>query len=435
MTTFYGGQPGHLAEHDRLAAFTTDTGIAALVSAGGPTEAALNATLGPGGTAGNAAASRVVASPESAALGTYDRIRNVYNLKPYHLRRTRAKIGTARAGGGYFKIAVCGHSMAAGVGATGGVSDFPTQLTNMLVNSGVPLAGTGLVPGYRGSAPLDSRWTWPAAWHAFGGSSNLMTNTTTNDAAVFASDKAGTIVSIVFFKTSTSSAYSVIIDGGTAVTVTPTGSNNTPYVYEVSGLGNTTHTVSVARATGASGAGYILGCEVRGAAGIRLYNGGIGGMMVSASADSGLYAQVPYASNGRNDNNGANFSWGADLLILGPIMANDAQAGTPTTAAAWQASLQTAINTAKGTSAGYPNPSDIVLCTDTPIATASSAMESYRAAIYALADTNDLPLIDMMDRWGVETSAASYGVMYDGTHPNGNGYADWARAIMTALAL
>lgn len=369
----------------------------------------------------------VQAAPMAVATKRYDRARNVYNLKPQHLFRTRAKLAQARAGTGICKIAAVGHSMVAGVGATTGTQDWPTVLADILNSHGIPRAGSNLVTGNRGSGLMDARWSWGAGWGSFGGSSTLMANSTTTNAAVMTSDKAGTVVDIWFYKTSTSSAYSVVIDGGAPVTVTPSGSNNTPFLHTITGLANTTHTVSVTRSGG--GAGYILGAEVRQTSGVSIFNGGIGGSRVTTLTETQLYGTTAFASSGSYS--GPNRTWGADLILMGPIITNDAFAGT--NVATWKADHQTAITRARTFSGTYTQASDLVLVADTPVAGIDQS--GYRTALYELADTNDLPLIDMFDRWGSYTLSNAYGLMDDGTHPNRNGYAEEAAAVMGALGL
>jgi lysophospholipase L1-like esterase len=342
---------------------------------------------------------------------------HVYNLKPKHLFRTRAKLAAVRAGTGTIKITTAGHSIVAGTGATIGTTDWPTQFKAALVAAGFPSSGTGLVAAARAGSsitvPADSRWSFGAGWTAFGQGSNLVTNSTNGNAATFTSDVAGTRVDVYYYNSS--GAFTVSIDGGGAVAVTPPGGASLG-TYTVTGLSNATHTVAISRTAGNC---IFLGVEVwNGSTGIRLHNAGQSGQVtaVTGLSNTAWYASCVLA--------GAANGWNSDLAFL-MCIANDAFASVPV--ATWQANMQTAITSLRA------NSQDVVLLVENPI----NALDfsAYTAAMYQLAITNDLPVIDFSQRWTSYTLANSYGIMSDGTHPNGVGYADYARAITLALGL
>lgn len=342
---------------------------------------------------------------------------HVYNLKPKHLFRTRAKLAACKAGTGTLKVTTAGHSIVAGTGATIGTNDWPTLFKAELVSAGFPSAGTGLVAAARAGSsittPADSRWSFGSGWSAFGQGSNLVTNSTTTNAATFTSDVAGTRVDVYYYNGG--GAFTVSIDGGTAVAVTPPGGASLG-TYTVTGLTNTTHSVAIVRTSGNC---IFLGVEVwNNGAGIRMHNAGQSGQVtaVTGLSNTTWYASCPLA--------GSTTGWNSDLAFL-MCIANDAFASV--SVATWQANMQTAINGLKA------NSQDVVLLNENPINTLD--FSAYTAALYALADSNDLPLIDFSARWTSYTLANSYGIMSDGTHPNGTGYADYARALRLALGL
>lgn len=365
-------------------------------------------------------------APIGTHAGIYDRVTNVYNLKPSHLRRTRARLGRAKAGTGDCKIAGVGHSQMAGTGATIGSTGILEQIRTMLDNAGFTAGGTGLCTPHHGSG-LDPRWSLGAGWAVFGGIAS--SNSTNSNPAVFTSDKAGTIVDVWFLKTSGSSVYDVIIDGGAPTTVTPTGTNKL-YRHRVTGLANTTHTVSIARNSGTS---FLHGVDVHSGTGVRLFNAGIAGG-TSNGGNSQYYSPANSAGNGYDDNDGGLHSgYNADLIFIGPFWTNDY--GTGISAATFKTNMQANINAAKLTSNGSAYAADIVLLTDIR-GYDGTVLDGYWNAMYELADENDLPLVDLMDRWPPTlTVANAYGLKSDGLHPNAAGYVDWAQAIVRGLAL
>jgi hypothetical protein len=315
----------------------------------------------------------------------------------------------------------------AGVGATIGSTGILESMRTIFANAGYPSGGSGLCPPHHGSGN-DPRWTLGSGWAVFVGGL-VSSNSTNTNPAVFTSTQTGTIVDVWLLKTSGAATYTLIIDGGSATTITPTGTNKL-YRHRVTGLANTTHTVSIARATGTA---FLLGVDVHGTTGLLVFNGGNAGAQSSVATGQYYYA-ADVASNGQNDNDGLKQSYGCDLILLGPWWTNDY--GTGVTAAAYKTNMQAAITSALATNVnGYPYPADVVLVADIR-GYDGAVLDPYLAALYELADTNDLPLVDMMDRWpSTLSTAVGYGLKSDSLHPSAAGYADWATAIIQGLGL
>lgn len=355
-------------------------------------------------------AARVPAPPVSGVKGAYDRRLSVYNLKPSHLRRARAALAKARNGVGYCTLGFVGDSTTGGVGATAGSTDWPSQLGALLTATGYTLASEFAV-AYKSSV-ADARINSGSGWGALSGNSNLAFNSTTTSPLTFSSTKAGTTAKLYYAQSG--GPFTVSIDGGAAVTVTPAGGNSIG-VYTVGSLANTTHTVSVVRVSGNS---EIFGFEVVSAtSGIRLVNEGIGGSLVTATGSSGWFTAEQTIA-------GSTAGFSADLAFL---MWETNDTGV-TADATYQANLQNAITQIKNRGTA-----DLVLVTAVP--SSGKDFTTKNAILYGLADSNDLPLIDLQDRMGTYTSTNSLGLMSDGLHPTASGYADVARAVQQALGL
>jgi lysophospholipase L1-like esterase len=185
-------------------------------------------------------------------------------------------------------------------------------------------------------------------------------------------------------------------------------------VYTVTGLANTVHQIEIRRV---SGNVQIMAAEVQSAtSGVRIFNGGISSAVVSSLADTGLYSTVLFGAAATSIN--------SDLIFLMTEI-NDATAGTAV--ATYKSQMQTAITSAK------TNGASVVLVTSAPSSAADVTL--YTKALYELADSNDLPLIDLQDLLGSYAAANALGLYNDGTHPNAAGNSVIARAVIKALGI
>lgn len=340
----------------------------------------------------------------------YNEIFNVYNLKPKHLRKTKAALAKVKTGTGFFKYATLGDSTVAGTTlASPGPQSWSGALKTLLSNAGYPSAGTGVVAAYNGGIS-DPRLNAPAPWVAFNSNSSILQNNTNaaNNALVFTSDVAGTIARVYY--TSGGQPFTVSIDGGAAVTVTPAGGATTPY-YEVTGLANTTHTISVLKANIVNTC-YIHGFEVRSNAstGVLLYNAGVSGIK-AVSITNVNYSALRFAIQ----------EFASDLIMI-RCQTNDTG---NTSDSVYKTDMANAISGARSTGA------DVVLMTAVP--SSGKDFTSTTQILYDLADQYDIPLIDHQKRWGTYTESNANGLMNDTFHPNVAGHSDEALSIFRAL--
>lgn len=353
-------------------------------------------------------ASRVPAAPLAGLRGVYDPRRSVYNLKPAHLRRTRAKLAGAVAGTALCRVGCAGDSITAGEKAAPYATNaWPVRMRDIFAASGVPIAGTGLIPAQSAQSGFDARWSYGAGWANFSGAptSFLRQCSTPGSTATLTGDRPGTVVEVQY--SNGSGPFTVAIDGAAPVTVTPTGGTSLG-IYTVTGLADTNHTVVVT--VGATGTTYLVGAGVRRTTGLLVTNAGLGGATAGAWSTTEPFRAGP-----------ALRSYSPDLVTFS-LMTNDAnQSVAPAT---YKSNMQTAITAFKAAS-------DVLLIAAIP--GNGLALDPYRAALYELADSNDLPLLDFFDRWGSYDSANGLGLMFDSLHPNATGYADLGRAVASAL--
>lgn len=359
-------------------------------------------------------APKVAAPTSAAAPGVYDRRLCLYNYKPAQFRRWHAALGQVAAKSGYARAGFWGDSTVVGAyGGDSGKYSWPAQWRGFMAASGFPSAGTGLVPCFNNYAAAEPRITLYSGETSLGSFSNMVTNSTTLNGVQFdtsTTGETGTVMDV--FYDDTSAPFDVNIDGGTKVRVTPGGTNSIK-VYTVTGLAAATHQAIAWRVSGTMN---ILGFQLRSNAtfGIQTYNAGISGAKTDSLAATGHrnVQQSMLRTTG----------WGADLLFL-MCETNDAGNGIPV--ATYKANLQAAITAA--VNAG----TDLVLVTGFPLN--GTDLAPYTAALYDLADSNDLPLIDMQARFGTWAQANALGLYNDNAHLKAPGYADAGYGIFQAV--
>jgi lysophospholipase L1-like esterase len=345
-----------------------------------------------------------------SALTSFNVRANVYNFKPEQLRTSRAALGKAKAGTGYFCAAFLGDSTVAGQGGTVGTTDWPTILRDMLISAGYPNTG-GWIAAINGVT--DSRVTKGAGWTTgITGSAQFSSNGSTSNPITFAIPAGYTGYRVYY-----------IGGGGTDMTITTdtVGESVTPAsgggvaVFTKTGLSTAAHTVDIVRG---SAAGFIIGVQYfNSTTGLRFLNFGLAGKKASdivATTQTSMVSPL------------ATVTFDSDLIFYMSAV-NDA--GAATTIPAYKASVQTGITNWLASGA------DVVLVTPAFSGFGDgTGLNAYTQALYELADENNIPLIDIQYRWGTDyTALQSDGLTSDVSHPSAAGYADIARSVMVGL--
>ncbi|HEY5667982.1 MAG TPA: SGNH/GDSL hydrolase family protein [Candidatus Saccharimonadales bacterium] len=377
----------------------------------------------------------VVQKPANAALaanaipaGIWLPSASTYNVKPTNLKRTRAAAAKAWAGTGLLEIACVGTSLSAGTGAVTKVGSWPSRLHAMLVAKGYPDGGSGFIAAQSNlGATTDARVTLGAGWSAFGASTtNLVQGTSTGGSLTFADTKTSTIVEVYYVDYFTF-GFAWTIDGVAQTDVTPTNTGLLRKVT-VSGLASATHTVVITPKVGTDGTHpiYIAGVTFKKTSGVVVHNLGVGGMTSGGVVTANSYSPMALLRGGTPAN--ASYAISPNLTFV-ELGTND---GVGQTASGFQTTVQTlvtAINTLG---------SDTVLIGEPPTAAARPVAAVLQGA-YALADANDVPLVDMSDRLISWSSLDALGLGYDTdaltVHLTDAGYAEMARTVIEGLRL
>jgi hypothetical protein len=396
-----------------------------LPGVGDPSSSGWAAKLNASITAVKATADAATVRPvPPAAAGTrsklWDERLSAYNLKASNTRKTRAGLARAKGGTGLWNLATAGDSTTAGFVALGGGADptaythpWPEQVLDLLAARGYPTAGK-VTPVYR-NAVEDPRDTIGAGWNSGVYKSNLFLNSSTTNAYVITHAEASTKVK-VWYMNGGAGQFTVTIDGGAPATVTVSLADNSLSAWTSGTLTSAVHTVSIARV---SGSVFLWAVEnVQSTTGVRLCNAAISGSVMQYQAGDGPYGfEVTPALAG---------TFGAHTAIIF-TSANDV--GIPTSTATYKTQLQQAINNLQTGGA------DVILGHALPVdPTSGFDVTTYSSAIYDLADTEDIPVLDFTARWNNDwTTMNSAGLMSDSVHGNNAGYADYAAFVLAGL--
>ncbi|MEI7780069.1 MAG: SGNH/GDSL hydrolase family protein, partial [Actinomycetes bacterium] len=391
-----------------------------------------------------------------SAAGRYEPFINLYNANNSNLLAFRTAFAQAVAGTGLCRVAIGpGDSTYAGVTANSGsdvrgTGDIGTLLNDYLNNAaGITTLGSGIIPG--GSTQPDARVTRVgfvnrAVYTYSVASGNTLTFTPN-------ANQTGTAVRLYYI--GSSAAFTWTIDGVTQTPPSIGAYGATIQCLEVTGLSNTAHVVVV---TASAANVYIMGCAVggptSGAGSISVSNFAVSGSGTQTSGSLGWtgtttnYSHIwpilnmPLAKDGTS---GQNLKAMPFHLVTVGLLINDWNTGT--NPATYKSSLATIITALQALS---PAPS--ILLTVPAQAYNGSVPATYPAyqwtqyvqAMYQLADTYNLPLLDLGDRWSAPGNtdvqnwnlANNQGLMTasNSFHPSALGYRDQASALLGALS-
>jgi hypothetical protein len=332
--------------------------------------------------------------------------------------RLRRSLAAAVAGTGYSDHLVIGDSHSAIWNAQYGASSQGTVWPGVLaarLNStvGVPSGGTGWVRPAENT--YDSRISDTGSWSrggSGGGTGSYAFTSSSGATLTFTSDVAGTQVSVAYLDTS--GAFTVTIDGGAPVTVTPTGAG-TLGTHAVTGLSNATHTVTVTTTTTTTT--YIVAFLVSQTSGLRVHNFAIAGGGAGLNAFTGAnYGGSGFAAR--------NLMPDPDVVHIAGLFAD---AFYNRSVADFKADLVTLI--------GYWPDSDKIIHIGFQgnSGTSGTAYPALAAAAREVADTYGLPVIDVYDSVGGFTAANAAGYMNGNLYPSATGLTKWADLAFTPI--
>jgi hypothetical protein len=348
--------------------------------------------------------------------GRFDMANCRYNWRANNTLKIRGLVASARSS--IKRIHIYGDSTSVGQGSgseyrLGSTAERMKTLLASLVPS--LTVGEGII--WFNQDSTDTRITLGSGW----------TNGTQGGAGLFSygmgiSNTTGLLsvtvpacdsVNVYYARISGSGTIGISIDGGTEVTQATTGTGTA--VKTITGLANTTHTVAI-RAV--STPVYPIGVEpVSGTAGLLVSRASRGGTKISDLIGN----TQPYNSYA------CAFTMRPPDLAFLDFGINDY--GGQVSLSQYNADLTTAVTALK------TNGSDVVLVVpNRPNTTNTISFLTYVGQIYAVADAQDVPVIDITARWGGNSStSAPSGFYFDNLHASAAGYWDIAEAYVRAL--
>jgi len=352
-------------------------------------------------------------------------VHDVYNWGADNTRKVYRSIAKAVAGQSSSHLIIGDSTSALYTGATTYPDMWPRVMSKYLNARGVPLAGTGWVSPANAEDSLakDPRFTFTGTWSQTGVPQGYLYSSTNGSSVTFTSDLPGTVVEVAYG--AISGAFTVSIDGATPVTVTPPGVGSaTPSKYTVTGLLDTTHTVTVTLTTATLTQIFFFNVYKTG--GLQIHNMALSGMTAKewVDADAGNRSQlVNYLSLSPDV---VHIALGVNDLNYSASLGGNG------------AATATRIETIIGL---WPN-ADVILygqlapspSAAVPTPPSNGTWSAYIDLLYGIADDSDVPLVDLYKRSGSSYSAANTaGLMGDSIHPSKTAQADWALLVTNLL--
>lgn len=354
----------------------------------------------------------------------------LFNFKTSQFTKTKAMRARVTGGSGRGRICIPGDSTAWGEG--GGDSGtnnrvnaklraWPTILAQRLTTNGLSSNWEGIygsggvavatvpIATHRSLyyAGMNARASWDVAAAArLGGV--WFQNPTDGGILSYTSTMAVNRFEIADITAAGGGVISYNIDGGAETQLVQTNASSTFRLTTIDAGSVGVHTINITRV---SGTGFFIGLRAwnEAAPQVDVLNFGMGSSVVADWVVSTVgYSPLPSLTT---------MCATADLVIL-PFTINDAI--PPTSTASYKANLQTLINAAKAGGA------DVLLQTGNPCSTSADSnanQQAIRQAMKDLALLNDLPMIDLFDRYGDYLNMVAQNLMFNSRHPNTAGYA------------
>lgn len=376
-----------------------------------------------------------VPTPSGFLAATYS------NFSPLQFPRWRKAMSLVRSGAGRARLACTGDSTTFGLGSVGTpqsysnakASSYPTQLAtvlgpqkNLLAHADSVWCDNGLATVAGATVPLaDPRVALGAGWAptgqgSMGGASFF--NNTTNNALAFTPNNAFDTIDVWYVCNSGLGKFAVDI-GGAALSPSPVdttiGTHGALKATFSTGAAAATGTVNV-KLSGTPASTFIIGVETYNSATpkVSVWNQGRCGGLASTLSDisnpwswqNALVAAAP------------------DLVVSG-IGINDARLSVSLDT--YTANYQQFITAVKAVS-------DMVMLIEVPSQTGvvpAAAQTQFVAAQYQLAAANNLPVIDLSQRWVSWAYSNPLGYYFDQLHPYAVGYGDISQAVINSPGL
>lgn len=329
-----------------------------------------------------------------------------YNWRPG--TTTRLAAGIANSGKAVTEHLVIGDGQSYHASPAG---YWPTIYRDRLEAAGVPIAGSGWVRAGDGVNAVDSRIVKTGTWTVdqFPAIRSVDPTATLK----FTSDRPGSIVQVAYLNNGAKGPFTIAVDDGAPVTVTPDGTDTVGIWTAPAGLPVANHTITVQPTSTTEVS--IVGFQVSKPTGLKVHNLALNGGQAIVYSNASQPNRHGFAVRALVPN--------PDVvhIAFGPVEAIVAKP-IPTLIAEL-----TAIRDI------WPA-ANIVLHLPFQPDKVEAWWPIYAAALYDLADRLDVALINAWAKAGGSyTAAQTAGLMANASYPNATGSAWWAMLAFTAV--
>lgn len=348
----------------------------------------------------------------------------LYNWHSGNTRKWRTALALAKQGTASAVLNCDGDSITWGQYATTPWSDGWVGRLRSKIDTAMGVSGgTGVSWMWATYRTSDPRLTFTGTWTdvaGFGPFRKAAVNNADGSGASHVEFAATSCDSFVIYYLNQAAGAGIkwSVDGGAATVIpTNTGGANVVGTATVSAGALGAHTL---RVWPNGGNIYVVGVEARiGTAGVRTTPVGYPGLGASS-----------IILNSTDGAAGYQFAFDAMAPHLTTYMFGSNEFGGQQPVATYIANMTTTINRSLATG-------DVLLITTVPrdLAAPTTSQDTYHQVCYTLADSLDLPVLDVGARWGDTTASGSLYHESAGSrvHPNSAGYRDIADAVFNAI--
>lgn len=362
---------------------------------------------------------------------------HLYNWDAARLPHFRNAMQALVQGGGDVSVLMLGDSTIMGVGAGSGTQNLvgahllntPSQLVSLMKLAGMPVSNESLA--FSNAVQLagggftynqyDPRYSDDTTWSQFSSTTiagELYSSSSGTGTFSFAPTGAFDSFDIYYVRNPSNAAFTVSVDGVLKLTVS---NGSQAFLKSTVSVARGVHTITVT-CTNASGGGVFIGPIVphdSANPAIQIINGGVGSATMSTFTNA---SGQPW----RTINSGALTTFAPKLVFIEMTINDSNNNATPVST--YTANMQAAITAYQTAGA------DVVLVSGSPYSSVSSTVGPYIAALYSLALSNSIPMLDLNARYisytYTNTNTSFY---YNTLHFNQAGYGDKAQAYFNAI--
>lgn len=385
-----------------------------------------------GGTSGSGTGTSLTGSASSSSSQF---ISYGYNCNPQNLQYLRKSIDNVKSGTAQATWFMLGDSTMYGEYSNNGTDSgnlvpgsLPSQLADILISRGINANSNSFMGGSGSAVPnrsaTDSRLSFGAGWAVNSGTSiggGFLEQSAQNTAALsFTPTTMADTFKFLYITDPTGGTLSVDINGSGTTSYNSSVSSGFAIQSIVGTLGN--NTLNVKYVSGASKNIYFQGIIAYNSAkpSVNIINAGWGGSLTSnwllSAAAYNPFPLIPVLGQD------------VTFINLGNNDCNNSVA-----VSTFKSNMQSIITQALTANSGNTN---VVLLPMNPTSNVCSqaTQQTYVTALYQLASTNNLCLIDNYALFGSSyTTANNLGLMGNTVHPNQLGYADQAYEIFNVI--